>query len=92
MPPLPKLQRIYYGGGNLLYIAADRIRSVLVDAAGIAEANFAVIPIEGFWVNWQGVSAITLRLLCHRLVLRLTQRLSVVHLWFLAPTGYRGQE
>ena len=45
------------GGGNLLYITADRIRSVPVTAAGIAEANFAVIPIEGFWLNWQGCTS-----------------------------------
>lgn len=50
------------GGGNLLYIAADTIRDIIVAASGIQPSNFAVIPIEGFWVKY--VAAVSQLIAC----------------------------
>ena len=38
------------GGANFLYVAADRIAAVL----GVKPSNFAVVPIGGFWPDWNG--------------------------------------
>lgn len=45
------------GGGNLLYIQADRIRAIVATALGVAapKLQYAVVPVEGFWVNWNGI-------------------------------------
>ena len=43
------------GGANVLYIQADRIGSVLHDAAGLdLSTGYAVVPVEGFWIHWDG--------------------------------------
>ena len=39
------------GGGTLLYSMADRIREFL----GVAQANYFVVPVEGFWPRVIGV-------------------------------------
>ena len=36
------------GGANFLYIAADRVGALL----GVKD--FAVVPVEGYWLNWNG--------------------------------------
>lgn len=47
------------GGGNLLYIQADRIRHILAAGVGVQpqRLDYAVVPVEGWWVNWNGVTS-----------------------------------
>jgi hypothetical protein len=42
------------GGGNLIYIQADRIGALLQGVANFPATSFAVVPIEGYWPNWNG--------------------------------------
>eukprot|EP01062_Namystynia_karyoxenos_P047002 TRINITY_DN35351_c0_g1_i1.p2 TRINITY_DN35351_c0_g1~~TRINITY_DN35351_c0_g1_i1.p2 ORF type:complete len:501 (+),score=147.19 TRINITY_DN35351_c0_g1_i1:78-1505(+) len=43
----------YDGGANSLYIFADRI-GALFAAAGVPPSQYMVVPIEGYWLRWQG--------------------------------------
>ena len=47
------------GGGNLLYIQADRIRDMIATGVSVESSvlDFMAVPIEGFWVHWDGYTS-----------------------------------